>query len=226
MKLHVYDHCPYCVRARMPFGLKSIPIELAFVTNDDEDTPLRMIGKKMLPILEDADGFMGESLDIVRKVDGWGGTRQFDGTPSPAILDWLDHWDPVINGLVIPRTPDPVYPEFHTASARAYFTRKKEATFGDFPGLLDRTETFKAELARAFAELVPILPDPEEASIDDILLFPSLRSLTVMPDLEMPAAIAAYAERMAERAGVPLVGTLRAAADSELELRGASRCLR
>ncbi len=226
MKLHVYDHCPYCIRARMRFGLKNNPVELVFVANDDEDTPLCMIGKKMLPILEDANSFMGESLDIVRKVDGRSGKRQFDGEPSPAILDWLDHWNPVINALVIPRTPDPAYPEFRTASAQAYFTRNKEAIFGNFPGLLDRTESFKAELVRAFATLAQLLPDPEEASINDILLFPILRSLTVMPDLEMPVAIAAYAERMAERVGLPLVGTLRAEADTELELQGPSRCLR
>ena len=25
MKLYVYDHCPFCVRARMIFGLKNLP---------------------------------------------------------------------------------------------------------------------------------------------------------------------------------------------------------
>ncbi|WP_230492940.1 glutathione S-transferase N-terminal domain-containing protein [Martelella alba] len=64
MKLYVYDHCPYCVRARMPFALKNIPFEPVFVPNDDEDTPIHMISRKMLPILEDTDGCMGESLDI------------------------------------------------------------------------------------------------------------------------------------------------------------------
>lgn len=216
MKLYVYDHCPYCVRARMPFGLKNIPFELVILSNDDEDTPVRMIGQKMLPILEDTDGFMGESLDIVRKLDRLGGPRLFDGQPNPAIIDWIEKWNPIVNGLVIPRTPDPIYPEFHSASARAYFTRKKEATFGNFAELLARTETFKDELAQGFDALDPLLPDPEGASIDDILLFPILRSLAVVPDLTMPASVVAYAERMAERSDIPLVEILRVAADGEL----------
>lgn len=209
MKLYVYDHCPFCVRARMPFGLKSIPFDLEFLANDDEDTPIRMIGKKMLPILDDADGYLGESLDIVAKLDALSGPRLFAGDPDPLLLEWLKTWNGVVNSLVIPRTPDPVYPEFETASARAYFTAKKEATFGAFDGLLARTEEFKAELAKGFAELEPLLPDPDKPSINDILLFPILRSLTVMPDLVMPEKLAAYTERMAEKSGVPLVQTLR-----------------
>ena len=78
MKLHVYDHCPYCVRARMALGLKGIPFEMRVQLNDDEATPISMIGKKMLPILEDAEGFMGESLDIVAKVDAMTGPRLFE----------------------------------------------------------------------------------------------------------------------------------------------------
>lgn len=212
MKLYVYDHCPYCVRARMPFGLKAIPFEMVVLPNDDEDTPIGMIGRKMLPILEDGDGFMGESLDIVEKLDGIKGPRLFGGPPSAAITAWLDRWDPAVNGLVIPRTPDPVYPEFSSASARAYFTAKKEAVFGGFERLIARSDMFKAELSQALAQLAPILPDPEHSGIDDILLFPVLRSLTVMPDLAFPAPVAVYAQHMSERAGVPLVTALRARA--------------
>ena len=67
--LYVYDHCPYCVRARMIFGLKKTPFKLDFLMNDDVVTPTRMIGKKVLPIMEIDGEAMGESLDIVSKVD-------------------------------------------------------------------------------------------------------------------------------------------------------------
>ena len=127
MKLYVYDHCPFCVRARMPLGLKGIEAETVFVPNHDEATPISMIGAKMLPILEDADGYMGESLDIVHKLDGMTGARVFGGEPSQAITGWLSAHDATINTLVIPRAPDPVYPEFRDPEAVAYFTGKKEA---------------------------------------------------------------------------------------------------
>ncbi|WP_424933902.1 glutaredoxin 2 [Amaricoccus macauensis] len=213
MKLYVYDHCPFCVRARMPFGLKDIPFELCFQANDDEETPISMIGAKMLPILEDADGFMGESLDIVHKVDGLKGTRLFDGEPRQDLRDWLSQWNSTVNGLVIPRTPDPVFPEFRTASARAYFTRKKEADFGRFDDLIAETDRLTAEMETGLAELAPILPDPEGASIEDILLFPILRSLSIVPQLNLPAEVAAYRDRMSERTGIPLVEALRIAAE-------------
>ncbi|MBB4121348.1 glutaredoxin 2 [Martelella radicis] len=212
MKLYVYDHCPFCVRARMPFGLKNIPFELAFMANDDEETPIRMIGKKMAPILEDDDGHMAESLDIVHKVDSLSGERLFAGTPRKEITDWLKTWGSTVNALVIPRTPDPVFPEFRTASARAYFTEKKEATFGAFDGLLAETETHKAEILKGLGALSSFLPDAEASTIDDIMLFPTLRSLSIVPDLAVPEPVEAYRTRMAERCGVPLVSELRKAA--------------
>lgn len=52
MKLYIYDHCPFCVRARMIFGLRGVAVQQIFLQNDDEATPIRMIGAKQLPILE------------------------------------------------------------------------------------------------------------------------------------------------------------------------------
>lgn len=52
MKLFIYDHCPFCVKARMIFGLKDLPVRLVTLLSDDEITPTSMIGKKMAPILQ------------------------------------------------------------------------------------------------------------------------------------------------------------------------------
>ena len=46
MKLFIYDHCPFCVKARMIFGLKRLPIRLVTLLNDDETTPFNLIGQK------------------------------------------------------------------------------------------------------------------------------------------------------------------------------------
>ncbi|GBQ09320.1 glutaredoxin 2 [Swaminathania salitolerans] len=207
--LYVYDHCPFCVRARMPLGLKSIPHELVFLPNDDEATPIGMIGRKMLPILEDGAGFTAESLDIVARLDERAPARMFGQKPRDVILSWIERWDHAVNGLVIPRTPDPVFPEFARLSSRQYFTRKKEESFGAFSGLLERTGDFLSQIAEGLEALVPVLPDPEKPSMDDIVLFPVLRSLTILPDLLFPAPVERYLQRMAERSAVPLVSTLR-----------------
>lgn len=51
MKLYVYDHCPFCVRARMIFGLKNLPVELVVLANDDEATPIALVGKRLCQFL-------------------------------------------------------------------------------------------------------------------------------------------------------------------------------
>ena len=70
-RLYVYDHCPFCVRVRLAFGLKNIKHELRFLANDDIETPTALVGKKIAPIFEmPSKGFaMPESLDIISKVD-------------------------------------------------------------------------------------------------------------------------------------------------------------
>jgi glutaredoxin 2 len=207
-KLYVYDHCPFCLRARMPFGLKDIPVELRFLANDDEETPISMVGRKMLPILEDEDGHTGESLDIVAKLDGIEGPRLFDGPARQEITDWIDAWQSRINSLVIPRTPVAIFPEFRTPEARAYFTAKKEEQFGRFDDLLARTDEISVEVAQGLRELEPILPDPDAPSLDDILLFPILRGLSILPDLPLPPKVEAYRDEMASRSRIPLIHQL------------------
>ncbi len=96
MKLYIYDHCPYCLKARMIFGLKNIPVELHVLLNDDAETPTRMVGQKQVPILQKDDSrYMPESMDIVHYVDKLDGKPLLTGKRSPAIEEWLRK----VNGL-------------------------------------------------------------------------------------------------------------------------------
>ena len=89
MKLYIYDHCPYCLKARMIFGLKNIPVELHVLLNDDAETPTRMVGQKQVPILQKDDSrYMPESMDIVHYVDKLDGKPLLTGKRSPAIEEW------------------------------------------------------------------------------------------------------------------------------------------
>jgi len=84
MKLYVYDHCPFCVRARMIFGL------LVVLANDDEATPIGLVGKKVVPILIKEDGTaMPESLDIVHYIDEHFGEKILSEQVRPEIEAWL-----------------------------------------------------------------------------------------------------------------------------------------
>ena len=81
MKLYIYDHCPFCVRARMIFGLRNLPVQLDYFLNDDDASPTALIGTKQVPILQKADdSYMAESLDIVRYIDTLSGSHRIDET--------------------------------------------------------------------------------------------------------------------------------------------------
>ena len=132
MKLYIYDHCPYCLKARMIFGLKNIPVELIALLNDDEVTPTRMIGQKMAPILQKDDSrYMPESMDIVHYVDKLDGKPLLTGARNPAIETWLRKVNGYANRLLIPRFAKSAFDEFATPEARAYFVKKKEAAIGN-----------------------------------------------------------------------------------------------
>ena len=189
----------------MVFGLKNVPFTLEFLANDDEVTPTRMIGQKMVPILQDSDGFMGESGDIIRKIDESSGKKLFDAPPSAEALDWLSEWMPTVNALVIPRTPSDIFPEFATPLARAYFIERKTAAFGDFEALIDRTADLAAELQAGLARLELIVPQSDEAITDDLLLFPVVRALSIVRQIEMSLPLTQYRDRMSAQSGVPII---------------------
>ncbi len=86
MKLYIYDHCPFCVRARMIFGLKKLAVEQIVLFDDDIETPTKMIGRKMLPILQKDDGsYLPESLDIVHYVDSINEPKYAGGNITPEV---------------------------------------------------------------------------------------------------------------------------------------------
>jgi glutaredoxin 2 len=212
MKLYHYDHCPYCVKARMIFGLKGVAVTLHALLNDDEATPIRMIGVKQVPILERGDGsFMPESMDIVRYVDGLDGNPCLRGAPNPAIATWLAGVRDYIYKLAMPRWVEAPLEEFATPSARAYFTHKKEAMIGDFGEQRARSTEYIARANADMAALAPLITSPEAVngtlSEDDIHLFAALRAFSIMRGITYPTAVEAYRQTMATRADVPLHDT-------------------
>ncbi|HCL7386100.1 TPA: glutaredoxin 2 [Escherichia coli] len=141
MKLYIYDHCPYCLKARMIFGLKNIPVELHVLLNDDAETPTRMVGQKQVPILQKDDSrYMPESMDIVHYVDKLDGKPLLTGKRSPAIEEWLRKVNGYANKLLLPRFAKSAFDEFSTPAARKYFVDKKEASAGNFADLLAHSD--------------------------------------------------------------------------------------
>jgi glutaredoxin 2 len=208
MKLYVYDHCPFCVKARAIFGLKDMPVELVVMLNDDAATPERMVGRKVAPILEHQGRFTPESMDIVALVDASVSPRALAGPTNPAVARWIAEGSATLYRLAMPRWAAAPLPEFATASARAFFKFMKEATIGPFEERLAETgeliEVANAQLDR----LETLVRSPEAVngalSEDDIHLFAHLRSMSIVAGLTYPSKVDAYRRGMSERTKVPL----------------------
>ncbi|OSN01492.1 glutaredoxin 2 [Lonsdalea populi] len=210
MKLYIYDHCPFCVKARMIFGLKDIPVELECLLNDDEKTPISMVGKKMLPILQKDDGsFMPESLDIVEYIDAYDGKPLLTGPNNPAIEAWIRKVSGYISRLLIPRFSRAPFEEFATPSARDYFIAKKEVMIGDFEDQFGHSTGLIKNISSDLKKLEPLIVQPNacngELSLDDLHLFPILRSLTIVSGVSVPSKVADYRDNVAKQTQIPLL---------------------
>lgn len=215
MKLFIYEHCPFCVKARMIFGLKNIPVELVVMQNDDEATPQKMVGQKIAPILMKDDGScMPESLEIVNYVDKLDGEPLLTGKLNPAISDWLRQINGYLNKLTLPRIAGASFEEFATPEARNYFKEKKEASIGNFEELKRHADGFIKNVNDDLRKLDKLIVKPNavngELSMDDIHLFPVLRSLTLIQGVEYPSRVADYRDNMAKQTQVNLLSSVAA----------------
>lgn len=213
MKLYIYDHCPYCVKARMIFGLKNIPVELNVLLSDDEATPTRMIGQKMAPILQKDDSrYLPESMDIVHYIDNLDGKPLLTGKPNPALETWLRKVNGYVNRLLIPRFARSRFDEFATPEARAYFVNKKEAALGDFADNLAHSPGLIKNISDDLRALDKLIVQPNalngELSEDDIHLFPLLRNLTLVAGVVWPTRVADYRDNMAKQTQINLLSSM------------------
>lgn len=206
MKLYVYDHCPFCTKARMIFGLKSLPLELSFLLEDDVDTPTKLAGKKSAPILEKEDGsHMLESMDIVHYVDErYSPPLLASAVQKNAIKVWHDSaWIPILK-LSIPRLASTDLPEFATPQARAAFTTRQTKNFGSFDELLSSTPTLLLDVQEKLEALNGVLTDRAHIDADDFVLYPTLRMLSIVKGVNYPASVLNYMQRMEQVTGVGL----------------------
>ncbi|MFA9499883.1 glutaredoxin 2 [Mannheimia sp. E30BD] len=209
MKLYVYDHCPYCVRARMVFGLKDLPVELIMVANDDEATPVSLVGKKVVPILvKEDDTAMPESLDIVRYVDTHYGNPIIEESIRSEIEEWVSKLSKVYNHLLLPRFVKLDLAEFEKQSAIDYFVKKKTESIGDFAQNLAETDKYLAAVQSLINELSDLIKSEKalngELSLEDIIVFPMLRNLTCVKGIQFPPKVLDYVNKMVELSKIDL----------------------
>ncbi len=194
MELFHYAHCPFCVRVRMALGFLNKDYRSIVLDYDDEDTPISLTGKKMLPILKpEGHKPMNESLDIIKYLD------THDQLKIQEYLIQQESIDDLLNmiGKEVHNMAMPYWiwtPEFNETS-RAYFQKKKEAKRGPFKNLIPRREEFinnlEPHLKIIESSLQPFYKS-SQMTFSDIAIAAHLWGMYVVPEFQFSPKIHDY----------------------------------
>ena len=179
--------------------------------NDDVVTPTKLTGKKVLPILEMDGEAMGESLDIVAKIDAIGKPLLAKAAGRTDIDTWLKENKELMRKITRPRDALALYPEFATRAARATWVQNHPLSGASFEEALKSSDELIKELSEVqlpkLSEMIHSEMSVNEGglSYDDITLWPTLRRLTIVKGLKWPEKLRDYVENLADVCDVPLL---------------------
>mmetsp|Transcript_10864 Transcript_10864/g.11943 ORF Transcript_10864/g.11943 Transcript_10864/m.11943 type:complete len:228 (+) Transcript_10864:21-704(+) len=213
-KLWLYAHCPFCMRVEVALGALGIKVEKEIVQYDDAETPTKMIGKKMLPILEytinGEKKYMGESMDIVKFLDSQSTGKKLspiEKAREEKILEWLfKDFSPKNGYLYWPRVANKVrLPEMTTDSGLAYWVNKHDSK-SDIKFLAENEQRTKDVLAslNVFEEKILLsetAANGKDIGYEDVLIVPFLMHLTLVKGFPYPAKTKAYIDNMVKATG-------------------------
>lgn len=200
MKLYHYVHCPFCVRVRLALGFLQIEYTSIVLQYDDESTPVKLSGKKMLPILEDNSLVLNESLDIIKHID----TKNKLNTTTilkhqlSELTEFTNLIGKSIHSLAMPYWM--WTPEF-TESSRLYFQNKKEMSRGPFKLLVQNKESYICEVEKYLKQLeTKLMPfyKSDKLTLADIILGAHLWGLYIVPEYQFPRLINDYLQSISK----------------------------
>jgi glutaredoxin 2 len=205
VRLYMFEHCSLCFRVRMIAALKQLHLQEAVVLDDDTDTMVGLVGKRVIPILVKDDGQpMLESMDMVKFIDAHGDPI-LTGPERAEMAAWADQVVAKTAPLTMPRYPLLGLPEFGTVAALDHYNLRKRKAFGDFVELRANTRRYVSDLAPALEELDRLIENPLAVngtlSFDDVRVLPLLRSAAVVKGLQFPRKVRDYFESMMGRIG-------------------------
>jgi glutaredoxin 2 len=205
VRLYLFEHCSLCFRVRMIAALKRLHLQEAVVLDDDSETMIRLVGKRVIPILVKDDGSpMLESMDMVDYVDGIG-ERVLTGCERNDVRAWAERVLGKLPPLTQPRYPLLGLPEFASVAALDHYHLRKRKSLGDFVELRANTRQHISKLMPDLEELDDLIRSPlainGELSLDDIRVLPLLRSAAVVKRLRFPSKVRDYFETMMSHIG-------------------------
>eukprot|EP01054_Gregarina_sp_Poly1_P004251 Gregarina_sp_Poly_1__4250@NODE_2317_length_2303_cov_364_055456_g1484_i0_p1_GENE_NODE_2317_length_2303_cov_364_055456_g1484_i0NODE_2317_length_2303_cov_364_055456_g1484_i0_p1_ORF_typecomplete_len259_score30_71Glutaredoxin2_C/PF04399_13/1_8e27GST_N_3/PF13417_6/0_0001GST_C/PF00043_25/0_00021GST_N_4/PF17172_4/0_0027GST_N_2/PF13409_6/0_044GST_N_2/PF13409_6/3_8e03GST_C_2/PF13410_6/0_073Glutaredoxin/PF00462_24/0_13_NODE_2317_length_2303_cov_364_055456_g1484_i02411017 len=216
--LYIYDHCPFCVKARMIFGIHNIKVNLIFFANDDFEGPISLIGKKAVPILEyshkGSQVVMPESGDIIQRVDshedfGNQGAKLQPGTKVEAIRKaWRSASYHDLLTIITPERRN--LGEFqHVQCRQTFIVRHALASGLKFNEAWKHYDQYVKDTNEVLKQLDSLVESEDFVtgntwSEDDIELFSWTRGLTGVKGIEWPSKLEKYLQSVSKRTDIPL----------------------
>jgi glutaredoxin 2 len=205
MRLYLFEHCSICFRVRMAAALKRLHLQETVVLEDDSETMIALVGKRVVPILVKDDGRpMLESMDMVAYIDALG-EPVLTGPQRGEIRAWTDSFVAKAVLLTWPRYPLLGLPEFGTIAALDHYIVRKRKKLGDFVELRAKTREQIDALMPELETIDRLIESPTAVngtlSLDDIHVLPLLRSAAVVKGLKFPQKVRSYFETMMSRIG-------------------------
>jgi len=189
----------------MIFGLKNIPVELGIIMEGDSETPVSMVGRKVVPILYKEDGtYMPESMDIVHYIDSQSGTVKLQQNCDKDIESWCREVTRIVYNLAIPRFTRADFKELSTPGAREAYTQREIKAFGNLDELISDTPVYVKQVLSELVKIQSYLTEKNDVTLTDFYLFPLLNSLTIVKGFPYPEYLTNYLQTIAEKCKVPL----------------------
>ena len=201
----MFEHCSLCFRVRMTAALKRLHLHETVVLDDDTDTMVGLVGKRVIPILVTDDGSpMLESMDMVSHIDGIGDPI-LTGPERSEIAAWSESVIAKTGPLTMPRYPLLGLREFATIAALDHYNLRKRKAYGDFVELRANTRVYLKDLVPDLEQLDRLIESPTavngKLSRDDVRVLPLLRSAAVVKGLRFPRKVRDYFETMMDLVG-------------------------
>ena len=205
MRLYLWEHCSICFRVRMAAALKRLHLQETVLLDDDSQTMIKLVGKRVVPILVKDDGQpMLESMDMVAHIDAIG-EPILVGRQRAVLAEWASATADKSAPLTWPRYQLLGLPEFSTISALDHYIVRKRQKLGDFVELRAKTREQIDALMPELETLDRLIESPTavngKLSLDDIRVLPLLRSAAVVKGLRFPQKVRDYFETMMNRIG-------------------------
>jgi len=213
--LHLYDHCPFCVRAELILGLFEIPYDRVVYNYgegassdklgyNEDGGPVALTGKKMLPVLcgpdvpspirFDGKGKMKglpESLDIIAfLVKKHGLTLPCETSPDK-LVQWKKRFVQYKSKLTRPRLINIKVKDWEDKRDIDYAKNKYQKGGFDYEEALEQTDELMKEMNDILIQLDNLIEGEESIrpwgiGMDDIKLLPDMKSLSAVKGIVWP----------------------------------------